>query len=113
MRQQERLLHSFLSWWTNSESVPNFSECFADDIRYHMEPVGLADRGAIWLVEQSLDWGDVEVLKAKLRGDTGYLAIEGTDPVTGLRHRIRWELVIEGEKILSVLEHSEILDELA
>jgi hypothetical protein len=53
---------------------------------------------------------DIEVVSETQDGDRTYIEILYTDPVTGLRHRGRFELVVAGEQIVSVVEQSEIIE---
>jgi hypothetical protein len=104
MGMTKQIADEFLGWWIDPASNPGFSRRFAHGFTYRKEPVGLADSEAVWFIEQKLPWSKVDVRSKKAEGDTALILIEGVDPVTDLRHEIRWELVVRGERIVSVVE---------
>ncbi|QSQ21768.1 hypothetical protein JY651_42560 [Pyxidicoccus parkwayensis] len=110
MGTTKQLADEFLGWWSNPESNPGFPRRFAQGFTFTMEPVGLADSGAVWLIEQAPPWSEVKVKSQEVEGDTARIVIEGVDPVTLLRLEISWKLVIQEERIVSVLQHGRILE---
>jgi hypothetical protein len=106
----EQVASDFLRWWANPTSVPGLRSRFEPGFTYQMEPAGLSGDYAVWLIEQSPPWEHVDVKSCSITGDTAALVVEGTDPVTLLRHRVSWSLVIRNGRIASVLERSELLE---
>lgn len=109
MDTTKQIADEFLAWWVEPESNPGFARRFADGFTYRMEPVGPADSEAVWFVEQKLPWSQVEVKSHVVEGDTALIVILGVDPVTNLRHQVRWRLVIRDARIVSVVESSDII----
>ncbi|MFP2905392.1 hypothetical protein ACLESD_10110 [Pyxidicoccus sp. 3LFB2] len=109
MNETKRLATEFLQWWVNPQSSPGFSSQFMPGFVFRMEPVGLADQDAVWLVEQKLPWSGVEVKSQHIEGEMAVLVIEGVDPVTELRHRVGFSIVVRAGRIASVTERIEIL----
>ncbi|MFP2926207.1 hypothetical protein ACLESO_13515 [Pyxidicoccus sp. 3LG] len=110
MNATKQLAADFLRWWMDPGSHPDFRSQFAPGFSYRKEPVGLSDEDAVWLIEQSLPWEEVQVKSLAFEGDTAVLEIEGIDPVTRLRHRKDLRIVIQGNSVVSVVERGEILD---
>lgn len=107
MQELQQLAAEFVRWWVHPSGMPLFRERFAPGISYQLKPSGLADEEALWLLEQALPWEHVEVKSLAATGDVATVEIEGTDPVTLLRHRVLLTLRVAQGRIVSVVEHHE------
>jgi hypothetical protein len=65
---------------------------------------GFQDEDALWFIRQKPPWTDLEVETAIIDSETVEILGVGTDPVTGLRHTIHWQLIVKNGKITCVIE---------
>ncbi|RYZ17655.1 MAG: hypothetical protein EOO70_01305 [Myxococcaceae bacterium] len=105
-----QLIDAFLRWWIDPRSIPGFSSRFVTGFSFQTKPAGLVDEDAVWFVEQRMPWSGVEVKKRVIEGDSAIVVLEGEDPVTALRHRVTFRIVVSGRQISSVLESFEDME---
>ena len=103
------VINEFLEWWSRPGSNPNFPKRFTRPVQYRRGG-GVDDEDALWLIQRSMAHEEVEILSVKADGAKTVAQLLFTDPVTLLRHRARFEIVVDGEQIVSVVEESEIVD---
>lgn len=98
----------FLQWWIDPSSNPRFPDRFLRPVRYR-HGGGMDDEAALWLIGQSLGQIDVSILSESEDVNCSRVELVCTDPVTLLRHRHRFEVVVEDDQILSVIEEFEMI----
>lgn len=106
MTFKQKMVSEFMRWWSKPECNPQFSGCFVRPVQYQRGG-GMDDEDAVWLIEQSLGHDDVEVVSAVEGDGNATIELRCTDPVTLLRHRVRIDLTVNADQILSVVEQSQ------
>ena len=106
---KQTVVSEFLRWWASPSSNPDFPKRFLRPVRYQRGG-GMDDEDALWLVQRSLDHEDVQFVSEVENDGRTCVELLFTDPVTLLRHRARFEMVVDGESIVSVIESSEIVN---
>jgi hypothetical protein len=67
----------------------------------------------LYIIEQQLPWKRVLVRGLIAKEDAAALFFEGLDPVTGLSHRLAWWIEGRDGLITSLLEISQIVENLS
>jgi hypothetical protein len=110
---EKRITAQFVGWWADPLRNSDFEKFFIEDLRYSQkidtadgEVEVFRDEDALWFIRQKPAWTDLEARIDSSDSRAVRMTGIGTDPVTGLRHTMRWKLTIEDEKISSVEEIS-------
>jgi hypothetical protein len=103
----KELLTSLLAWWQDpSLPRPPFAEGF--------EMVGTSElvnaESWLFLVSQKLPWEDVKVFGILSEQHLGAVMVEGTDPITLLRHRVAWLVESRDGAITRLVETGSIVE---
>lgn len=97
------VISEFLEWWIDPSSNAQFPDRFVRPVRYRRGG-GMDDESALWLIGQSGGQQEVSILSESEEAGCTRLELVCTDPVTLLRHRVRFEIFAERDQILSVVE---------
>ncbi|RYZ16095.1 MAG: hypothetical protein EOO70_05310 [Myxococcaceae bacterium] len=94
---------------SDPRNFPAFSQRFATRFSYETDVEGMSTEDALSLHEEAVPLKGTRVVAHSVVGDAVSAILEGDDPVTGLRMRVSFKIVIQNHKIVSVSQHAEII----
>lgn len=95
---------TLFEWWCDpSPSADILAPSFCHDAGLP-HPHNFERDDYVWFVRQAPRWTNVKLMELFGTEDRGAVAFEGTDPVTGLRHRVAWVVHVQDGKCIRLID---------
>jgi hypothetical protein len=94
-----QIVHQLLDWWRLASTPAGARAWLADDFVFDSGLEVLDAEQFVWRHEHTAPWSNMKILSMVDSHDATMVMFEGTDSVTGLRHRIAWFVHFRGGQV--------------